>query len=311
MATRDYIPVACDDWYQRRRKDAEGEFFRAVSEQGPRKGVGTGTRQGIYMLTADGKLLAFKNAGQAPDVMRDSLKQGLREWAKLPEGRRRPGAVRVPNAGRIDRDFVRTPPEGGLILKVFTRILDNKGGECVRGTCEAKWGDKAARDHMWLTAAEWKALIPVEPSKGKKADVEQKVVERILRFHMIDNTRGEPPFWTLKQIRKKAMTVTVESVTEGEVALRLDGEALLEDGEKRGFDARLLGKIRYDRRKKAITAFDVVAVGDHWGEGVFTRGARPGKTPLGISFELASGEDAGLVPPQGAKEVGLYMGRYR
>ena len=23
MATEDYVPVACDDWYQRRRKDAD------------------------------------------------------------------------------------------------------------------------------------------------------------------------------------------------------------------------------------------------------------------------------------------------
>ena len=93
MATEEFVPVACDDWYQRRRKDAEGEFFRAVSDQGPRGRVGTDTRQGIYMLTAGGKLLAYKNAGQNAEVMREVLTDALRKWKKLPDGERAPGAV--------------------------------------------------------------------------------------------------------------------------------------------------------------------------------------------------------------------------
>ncbi len=316
MATKDYIPVACDDWYQRRRDDAEGRFFRSVADQGPRKGAGGGTRQGIYMLTADGKLLAYKNAGQAPDVMRDTLKHGLREWAKLPEARRKPGAVKVPDHGKVDERYARTPPPGGLILKVFTRILDRKDGECVRGTCGSKWGDNAARDHLWLTAAEWKSLIPAAPKKGEKTDVPERIVERVLRFHLIDNTRGEPPFWTREQIRKKEMTLTVEEASDAEVVLRLDGAALLADHAdadkaKRGFDARLLGRLRYSPAKKAITAFDVVASGEHWGEGAFTRGARPGRTPLGVSFELAAADAPGLVPPQAARETGVYIPRER
>ncbi|HYN63725.1 MAG TPA: hypothetical protein VES36_03895, partial [Candidatus Limnocylindrales bacterium] len=59
MAGDDYVAVACDDWYQRRRRDAEGEFFTSVTNQGPRKGERGDTRQGIYLLTAGGKLLAY------------------------------------------------------------------------------------------------------------------------------------------------------------------------------------------------------------------------------------------------------------
>ena len=47
MANEEYIAVAGDDWYQRRRDDAEGQFFRRVADQGPRKGTGGSTRQGI------------------------------------------------------------------------------------------------------------------------------------------------------------------------------------------------------------------------------------------------------------------------
>src|SRR5437667_2935092 len=135
MAREDFIAVSADDWYERRRQDAVGAFFRKVADQGPRKGEGGSTRQGIYCLTADGKLLAYKNAGQNPEVMREALRQGLREWQKLPEERRKPGAVKVEDLTAVDRQYARTPPAGGLIVNVYTRILDHEKDSLCRGTC--------------------------------------------------------------------------------------------------------------------------------------------------------------------------------
>lgn len=312
MASKDYIAVAADDWYQRRREDAEGKFFREVANQGPRKGAGGSTRQGIYIFTADGKLLGYRNAGQAPDVMRDMLKRGLRDFEKLPEAQRRPGVIKVEDAGKVDRRFARTPPEGGLVLRAFTRILDVEDGQYVRGSSKARWGDLPARDHVWLTEKEWKSLVPAKPAKGDKAAVPSGIALRVLRFHLTDNTRGEPPMWRNEDVRKYEMTLTVESVSETEIVLRLDGSALLAssaDASKaaRGYEVRLLGKLRYERTKKAFTAFDVVAVGEHWGEGPFTRGARPGRTPLGVAFELVPTKADDLVPPQAARDLGGYL----
>lgn len=57
--------------------------------------------------------------------------------------------------------------------------------------------------------------------------------------------------------------------------------------------------LTYDPQEKAFTRFDVVAVGDYWG-GDYEGGRfkRPGRTPLGISFELARGNNAiDRVPP--------------
>jgi hypothetical protein len=50
---------------------------------------------------------------------------------------------------------------------------------------------------------------------------------------------------------------------------------------------------------KAITRFDMVAIGDYWG-GDYEGGRfkRPGRKPLGISFELVRGDNAiDRVPP--------------
>jgi hypothetical protein len=53
-----------------------------------------------------------------------------------------------------------------------------------------------------------------------------------------------------------------------------------------------------------------VALGNHWGQGTYTRGARAGRTPLGVAFELVPADvSTNLVPPQGARDWQEYLGR--
>jgi hypothetical protein len=308
----EFVPVAGDDWYQRRRQDEEGAFFRKVADQGPRKGAGGSTRQGIYCLTASGELLAYKNASD-PAVMRATLAQALRRWNALPADARRPGAVKVPGAGKADACYVRTPPEGGLVLRSFTRILDRGKGGFVCGRCESTGGDRAARDHVWLTRDEARALVPADARKGQRVEFPAAVAQRLLRFHLLDNTRGEPDSWRAEDVRRHELSWAVTSVTDAAVEMQLTGSALLAtDAEpakaKRGFDPALLGRLTYDRTTKAVTRLDLLAVGDHWGQSTYTSGARPGRQPLGIAFELtAATEPADRVPPQAAREVGRYL----
>jgi hypothetical protein len=249
--------------------------------------------------------------------MREVLRQGLHAWQQLPAARRRPAAVQVSEPDKTDPRFTRTPPTGGQIVNVYTRILDRDHGMFCKGTCRTLGGDQAARDHLWLTAAECKTLMPATAKPGEQFSLLPAVAERILRFHLTDNTRGEPPRWKREDIRSQKLTLTVDEIRSGIVRLRLDGSVMLVNKPDagragRGFDVRLLGQIEYDRARQILKRFDVVAVGDHWGEGPYTRGARPGRQPLGIVFELASGNSAAdLVPPQAAREIDAYFGRDR
>jgi hypothetical protein len=312
MAREEFIPVAADDWYQRRRNDAEGEFFRKVADQGPRKGAGGSTRQGVYALTAGGKLLAYRNHHD-PLVMRSVLAQALRAWRKLPEDQRKPGAVKVTDAGKADAAYDRAPPAGALIVSVYTRILDKTpAGEFCAGSCQVPGGDRSARDHLWLTEAEWKALLPASPRQGAKVAVPAALAHRLARFHLLDNTRGEPPAWRRQEVRSLKIGLTLAEVSDTAVTLRLEGSALLATAADppraaRGYDARLLGWLRYDRKKRVFDRFNVVAVGEHWGESALTRRARPGRTPLGVAFELSRGEPADRVPPQGSRWLAGYL----
>jgi hypothetical protein len=313
MAREDYIPVVGDDWYQRRRRDDEGEFFRKVADQGPRKGEHDSTRQGIYCFTADGTLLAYRN-GQDPDVMRAVFRRGLAAWRALPEGRRRPGAVRVDGPGTVDAAYNRTPPSGGLIANVSARILDrDEDGTLRKATCEFTGGEKSARDHLWLTEVEVQSLVPDALRVGDSFSMPARVADRLLRFHLVDNTRGEPPAWSKRDIRASDLRLIVEEATPERVKLRLVGSALLATAVNpikaaRGFDVHLLGYLGYDRRRHVMDQFRIVAIGDHWGEGAFTGGARPGRTPLGVAFQLADRQNpADLVPPQMVRDARTYF----
>ena len=305
--------MAGDDWYQRRRQDAEGTFFRKVADQGPRKGTGGGTRQGIYCLTASGKLLAYKNSQDA-GVMREVLELGLKRWKALSADDRKPGAVKVPAHGKVDARYTRVPPDGGLILRTFTRILDRDDkGKYVRGTCDFAGGDRPARDHVWLTREEWQSLLPAAPSKGQSVAMPAAITRRLVRFHLLDNTRGEPTYWRADEVRKASLTWTVTAVSQSEVVMELTGAALLSsdadpEKAKRGYDVALRGVLRYDRAKKAVTRLDLLALGEHWGRSTFTPGARPGRKPLGVAFELvARTAPANRIPPQAAREGGAYF----
>lgn len=314
LASRDFVPVVGDDWYQRRRQDDEGRFFRAVSDQSTRK-ASRGTRQGIYCLTADGHLLAFKNAGNSVEATRDQLRRALAEWSKLPAERTRPGAVAVPESFEPDPRYHREKPAGGLTVRVYSRILDRTADGFAAGSCSVPGGDKAGRDVLWLTAADLVAFAPPRAEVGASHPVPPAVASRLTRYHLLDNTRGEPPPWRPEEVRRADFRLTVTGVDAAGVSLRLDGDALMCDDPdpakaERGFEVRLAGRLRYDPSKRTLTGFEVAALGEHWGEAGANQGARPGRSLVGLAFGLADGtKPLDGIPPQGVRDRDEYLGK--
>ncbi len=315
MTQTDFVPVCTDDWYTRRRKDYEGDFFRKVADQSPQKDLNGATRQGIYVFTADGDLLGYRNNGGDAEVMKKVFADAKAKFDKLPAARRKPGGVSVPAAGKPDPNYHRVLPEDGLVLKVNARILQSKAEMLVKGTCDFTGGDGASRDYCWITADEKKALVPPRAEVGFCYELPAKIAERLARFHLIDNTRGEPEFWTKEQVRTNRITLAVTVVADDAIELRLDGEVLLStDADaakaKRGFEPKVRGLLRYIPSRKVFDQFDIAAVGDHWGESTYTPGSRPGRKPLGMSFGLADPtKRSERITPQGLKDAGAYYGR--
>jgi hypothetical protein len=297
-----FVAYAGDQWYLHRQQDAVGQYFWKVVQQGHNRNRPTEqTRQGVYAATPDGVGLGSINTWSAERTA-EMLRGALEKWKQRPEA----GKV---DQGRptLDADYSRQPPEGGLIVDVFTRIpLDFSGAE--------RWSRNSAtgRDHLWLTREEWRSLRPSEWRKGASYPVPRGIAERLARFHLIDNVRGEPNMWRPAQIRQLDLTLHVEDPAAGK--LRLEGTAQMQapgDGRAsdRGYDARLQGTLTFDRKGDRFTNFNLLAWGEAWGHGTYTRGAPPGRFPLVIAFSLAGDAPSDRVPPQGIRHRDDYFGR--
>lgn len=268
-----FIPVAIDQAYQRRQKDAEGRFYQKIANQGPRK-VGNGTTQGHYVATADGRFLGFNNHRDTQRLLK-LMRQALDES--------QPESVAAIDAGEPDKRWNYEPPEGGLVARVNSKVLG--GYEETDDEYRRMFQQGIGRDNLWIRKDEHQALA--------KGEVLPSLAIRLARFHLVDNTRGEPPMWKPEEIVKCQLQLSEDGKLLGSVHLRTASR-------DREFKADLFGVV--ESKNGEVTRFDLVAKGMFRGEGRYTRNAPKGEFPVAIAFRLADGSDlADGVPPQGSR----------
>ena len=293
-----FVSVAANGQVLMNRRDAEGDFIRNTCgfEFRPQG-------HAVLCLTASGKLL-----GRDPQ-------KSWQEFLKLPQQERAAGAVVVDDLKAVDADILPpAPPVGGLIIKIYARpLVRDVRGELRHAVVadfpmdEAQWFERrtvieASPDHMWLTAAEWRSLLPGQHQPGQQYAIPPAITQRLVRFHLVPGricTSGAP--WSAKAIRAAELSLTVIDVHPDRLRLRLDGYAHLGavhdpvlplDQQELGYETQLQGFLTYDRVQEVFTRFDGTALGEVYGklEGLNgLRGARPGRQPLGFAFELATG----------------------
>jgi hypothetical protein len=274
--TNDFIPVAIDQAYQRRQKDNEGVFYRKIVAQSPRKHFEKKqtTTQGLYAASPDGTMLGYNN-NRTADRVGAMLDQALKKF-NPPEN-----LVATPK-GQADLRYNPPPPKGGLIVRVHGKVLG--GYEKPENEAQRLMQKAISQDNLWITKEEHQALV--------KGQFPRRLQQRIARFHLIDNTRGEPPMWHNDQVRSLNIVYKNGKVT-GTVALSTPDR-------KRGYTAQLLGHI--EKKDGEITRFDLVAKGLYRGQGTYTRGGPKGTFPFAVSFRLVDGTSpTDAIPPQGSR----------
>jgi len=255
-------------------------------------------------------------------------------FKSLPEAERRPPVKEEPDPEKGIANL--RPPPGGLVARLYNTALDRRGsGELARAArvftdCYATSAGCVEPaltqiDMLWMTAGEVRSLVPAEAKVGASFRVPE-ILERRMIAHTVPcanpiGDRGE-------------LTLTATDVSPEGVGLRLDGwskqgPSFLESkaaygkvgkGGKpspapNGQATRWLGFLKYDAKKKAFTRFDVLAVGDVWGE-TFNRkhgtgaGAEPQRWPTGYAFELAGPCAADRITPPVIVQNSLYNGGF-
>lgn len=272
-----FIPVALDQAYQRRQQDTEGDFYRRIAGQGPRNHF-NGTTQGFYIATAAGELLLYNN-NRDPDKLRRLMQEKLAQFEAQGGPAKRPDPLQ---AEKVDPRYHRLPPEGGLVLRVRAKVLGGYPPPADRW--QEIFQSALSRDNLWASADEHRALV--------RGELPETLLRRLARFHLVDNTRGEPPMWKDDEVRILEVRLADGQIT-GNVHLETDDSA-------RGYRARLFGKLEVAEDR--VVRLDLVARGEFWGRGPFTPNPPPGRFPLAVSFSLADFSDpADRIPPQGSR----------
>jgi len=267
---QDFVCVAVNQHYHRRRKDLEYDLFARLVEQTGEKV--SGYNQGLYFFTPSADLLSFSNTVS-----------GQHAWKLLRQAQEKfqpPGALPEILKGHEDAGPLWALPDGSQLVLVTSKVL---GGYVATDNAGRKIQQESlGRDHLWLSREEIAALAAGKFPEGLK---------RRLPAVLNDNTRGEPGRWRDSQIKRFDV-----ALADG----RLTGQVHFETANAdRGYKADLLGYVAV--KDGVLTRFDLVVSGDYWGEGRYTRNGPKGTFPFAVTFRLSDGTEPYDTPPPGAE----------
>lgn len=289
-----FVPVTADINKAIHRRDAEGEFFRKIAEQGHYAGrtKPTKTRQGLYVPLANGQLLASVNSRSADEVL-EMMKHAITKFEKL----QRVAQPEIDDRLEADKNFATPFPDEGMILRVTCRDLpraDDPDHETWRHNF----------DNVWLTSNEKKSFAPADPKSatvGQSYEIPSPVIARIARFHLIDHVKGEGPGWKADSVKISDAKANVIGVSGASVQIQLKGRVKCVEppsgdvnaytGEiiehETGVDLRLAGRLTWDVDRATFTRFDVLAYGDRWGSATYNFRHRDlERNPMGFTLQL-------------------------
>ncbi|MEM6673490.1 MAG: hypothetical protein AAF726_11655 [Planctomycetota bacterium] len=283
-----FVPCADEVWRLQRADTPAAKLFQAFCEDGHYGGrtKPTPTRQGIYVVTPTGTLLASWNS-RRPEYVEQKLREALARWDELEREERLPSEALRAGPRAEDRY-----PMDGLVLQVFTRDLPRDSGPSCSGWRADAWNT----DHLWLTADEARALAAGELPRA--------ALERLVRIHGRDNVRGQSRVYEKGDVtaaRLVARTVGRtedgrELLLEGEGAVRQKGVWQIDDRRdepaehSRSFGGSMVGRASWDGER--FTSFELAWAGPRTGATKYNgRADDLGPAPMAVVFRLAPEAD--------------------
>jgi len=278
---------ACDRMQKEFCQDEDALLFRKFAKQRTINKGNRGGAQGHYAVTPSGELLAASSSADSK-VLVEMMKQGLAKWATLPRKKRLLPKSPDPKAAENWRRKEKLYPDDGLVLRVIARDQRRE-----------RWPDSNL-DYAWFRKDEARALLPAKPKKDAKHDVPRELVQRLARFHLLDNVHAlNYTFFPKEAIEKARLTSIVLQVKDDLVSLIFEGEtrASLVSPKKIGYEPKLLGRATFNLKEQKFLSFELLAVGMRWGLGNCNQRHNPAPALMGIVFTLAGDSQAERLPP--------------
>lgn len=296
-ATKDFVSAMDEVWRLQRGKDAESLHFQAMADKG-HYGGGGGTRQGIYVLTADGTLLAASNHLSADKAL-ETLAKGLEAWKKTTAAQRT-----LPSGWTLPRKrWEDSLPADAVILISYNADMG-----------EGAQRERLNRDHVWLRADEARGWLDADPKPGDVHTVSKLITERLSCFHLVDNVRGQTLPFAPQDVAGSVLRTRVSKregdivafTIEGDTKAETDGTWLLGDNDwkpktkyARSVTTTIVGHGRYDAAAGRFLQLEFAALGERTGR-TNLNGRKEGDVgPEGIGwiFELAPDRASSRIAP--------------
>ena len=296
----EFVPAADDAGSLKRGHGLDSALFHRIAEQGHFAGrvVPTDSRQGVYAVTAAGRLLDSINTTD-PRRLQVMLATALARWQALSDEERRAQSEPSVTTSATNR----TATTEGRVLRVHSRDLprDAAADGAIRDGREA--GTVGNQDHVWLSVDDIRSFLPESP--GTRRRVSRSLVARIARFHLVDNVRGQSLPFDAAAIEHAELWSTLTAGDDRTATLRLEGRArATERGvwpvrdefdlhqplpQERGYDLTLLGHAELAITDGRFSAFELVAAGTRWGGTQYNcRADDLGPAPFGVVLVLAA-----------------------
>ena len=300
--SKNFIPATDEVWRLQGVVDKDASIFQEMANKGHYRKTG-GSRQGIYVCSPNGSLLASVNSLD-PDVVLETIKKGLDKWNELPDKDRQLPENFNPIASHRWEDSY---PENGLVLK---------GAKADLFTDPPKFserGDRWNMDHIWFSKDEMALWLPEQYDIGTIHECPQIIKDRLFRFHMVDNVRGQTLPFAPEEIKNANLSVQVTEVNGPNMAIKITGNGkaiakgkwLLGENDwtpdhelDHSIETNMIGSAVYNIDKKNFIEFEMVALGEWRGKTQNnSRHFGPETGRIGMVYNLAEDTPANRIAP--------------
>ena len=273
-----------------------------MANKGHYRRVG-GSRQGIYVCSPGGKLLASINSLNPDDVLK-MIDDGLDKWNDLPLSERQLPENYKPQALHRWEDSY---PVKGLVLK------SAKADVFTDPPVQTERGDRWNMDHVWFSKDEARLWLPKDPKEGDTYQLPTILKDRLFRFHMVDNVRGQTLPFAPQEIKEAFVQVKIIKQKDSNIQINISGHSLAVAkgpwllGENdwtpthaldHGIQTNLLGAATYDLEMEKFTEFEMVALGKWHGKTQNNgRHSGPDSGRIGALYSLATDSPKDRIAP--------------